>query len=319
MDKDIYTDEVFSVLRKHLAINRDTASRPILIFACGGNPDKCKSRYYFEDYIKNSDNPLLDNVLFLKAEDIAKQPSMKGFDLLTQEALVADIADWLVIFAESVGSFCELGAFSALPSSLSLTSAVIQKEHRGDDSFLINGPVRMIGECEAPLSKVFYSKKDCPMENPVFVNYVINIRSLVAKNESVYRNRGRKTINTGSPVLAGSFALELLDLITLFGPIDKDDLVKIYSKIKEIKIPLKIRSRTLENDMKKEIIIRPIQILEVMHATDLIGVIENSKTSKQLYYSKIRLADYFMFRRTKDKDFVNMQAEVCLRKRRRGY
>ena len=319
MDKDVYTDDVFSVLRKHRAKNRDTASHPILIFACGGNPANHKSRHYLEEYVKNSEDPLLDNVFFLKAEDIAKEPSMKGFDLLTQEALVADIADWLVIFAESAGSFCELGAFSALPSSLSLTSVVIQKKYRGGDSFLINGPARMIEECGAVLSRVFYSRKDCPMENPDFVNCVINIRSFVMKNEDFSRNRGRKTINTSSNVMAGSFAMELLDFITLFGPIDEEDLIRLYMRTKQLETQPVIHSRILINDMGKETKIFPVQILEVMHATGLIGIIGNQKTSGPLYYSKINLTDYFMFRGTKDKDFLNMHAEVCLRKRRRGY
>ena len=115
MDNLLLKPHVIDVLRRHLRRNRRYGEQPIFIFSCGGKEEDHPARGILKQYVEKNQGILFRNVFLLRAEDIASEPQMAEFDLLTQEAIVSDIADWLIIFAESVGSFCELGAFAAMP------------------------------------------------------------------------------------------------------------------------------------------------------------------------------------------------------------
>lgn len=266
-------------------------------------------------------------------------------DLLTQEALVADIADWLVIFAESVGSFCELGAFAAMPHSVSITSVVVAREHKNDKSFLLNGPVKVISNSNAPLSKVFFADLNCPLTNVEFENFVLGIRDQITESEDCSLNRSRKSITKldrepifnekdkvkerGSnasynkrPTLTiqvGSFAHELLDLISLFSPISEKDLIWLYDKIKGINrrtTNIELISPAL-NDMHSNVRISSKHVLAIMLATGLIGAVGDSFSQESLYFSKVSPTSFFMFKKTEDQNFNEVRAEILLKKRRR--
>lgn len=320
MDASVLSSRVIDILKKHLSKNRSRAKRPIFIFSCGGNPENHPAREILKSYIEDNRSDQFKNVFIFNAEDIAEEPDMAKFDLLTQEALVADIADWLVIFAESVGSFCELGAFAAMPHSVAITSVIIDKKHKNDNSFLIKGPVRVIRESKAPLADVFYSNLQCPMANAKFTDVVNNIRENVIESELFESNKRRKKLSdSGDPeVMVGSFAHELLDLITLFGPIDENTLIKLYVSVKEInRKDLSLRSLTL-GDMNRDQKVKPQQVLATMHAANLIGIVSD-KNEIPLYYSKINLESYFMFKDTDKRDFNEMRAEVLLYRRRNEF
>lgn len=318
MDRNIFNDDVINVLKRHSADHRNRQKRPILVFSCGGDAKDHVSRDRLRRYVQANDT-VLDNVYFMSAENIAKESAMYEFDLLAQEAIIADMADWLVLFAESVGSYCELGAFAALPHTVSIMSVVVDKRYKNSTGFLLNGPVKVVENCKAPLSDVFYSDLECPMENAEFESTVLNIRDLVEKNEKFPTNKGRKTINhSPDTITVGSFAHELLDLIVLFQPISEEDLLTLYSEVKGFeKAKLKLFSRVLSFDMKKEYVISIGQVLAAMRATELIGVVDNHALKQPHYYSKVRLNDYFMFRRTQEDDFRLMRAKVLLSRKGR--
>ena len=342
MDDLVVNQNVIDVLCRHHAIKRDNDSRPIIIFSCGGEDKYHPARNQLREYVERNKNRRLQNIFFLKAETIAQEDAFSDLDLLTKEALFADIADWLVIFAESVGTFCELGAFAALPHSVSITSVVVDQQYKNSSSFLLNGPVKVIESCNAELSKVFYSDLNCPLMNKDFEKTLLNIRNLVKENENFYLNRRRKIItksvqkpnsepskkytkdktksNSRTDIQVGSFAHEMLDLIALFQPIDESSLVSLYLKVKGIENVAKLRlvSQTLSNDMKKTTVIKPAHVLAIMHSTGMIGKLECDQSSESLYYSKVKLVNYFMFRRTDEKDFNEMRASVLLKRRRRS-
>lgn len=318
MDRNILNDDVINVLKRHSANYRNRQRRPILVFSCGGDAKDHASRDRLRRYVQANDT-VLDNVYFMSAENIAKESAMREFDLLAQEAIIADIADWLVLFAESVGSYCELGAFAALPHTVSIMSVVVDKRYKNSSGFLLNGPAKVVENCKAPLSDVFYSDLECPMENAEFENTVLNIRDLVEKSEDFPTNKGRKLINSKpDAIMVGSFAHELLDLVVLFQPISEEDLLTLYSEVKDFeKTKLKIVSRVLSLDMKKEYTISIGQVLAAMRATELIGVVDNDTFKQPHYYSKVWLNDYFMFRRTQEDDFRQMRAKVLLSRKGR--
>ena len=100
-------------------------------------------------------------------------------NLLQQEAMLADISDWILIFAESCGSFCELGAFSALPHAAWITSVAVGKQYKGSRSFLIDGPVEEIATGDSSLNKVFYLDLNNPMSSPDLCRFVSELRPLI--------------------------------------------------------------------------------------------------------------------------------------------
>ena len=317
VDKRIFTDEVVAALKRHLRRKRSTENRPILVFSCGGEEKSHSSRKMLQAYVECNESSCLRNVFFMKAENIAGDPSMQDFDLLTQEALVADIADWLIIFAESVGSFCELGSFAVLPHAAEITSVVVDKKRRHDSSFLMNGPVRVIEQNKSPLANVFFANLKCPMENTEFTLFVNCVREKV--NEAEQGDVIRKPINLlASSVFVGSFAHELLDLLALFGPLSANEVVDLYCAIKGFKkSEIKLVSKILEADMRKPKPIRVDHVLAAMLATGMLGQIKDIEGSC-LYYSKIPLDSYFMFRETSSKDFKSTRSQVLLSRRNRG-
>ena len=334
MNKQIFSESVISILKKHHRENRNRDRRPIFIFSCGGREDKHVARRMLKEFVERDREDLFRNVFFLKAENLANDPRMSSLDLLSQEAILADIADWLIIFAESVGTFCELGAFASLPHSVTITSVVVDKKHCKDDSFLMLGPVRVIEECQAPLSRLYCSDLKCPMANADFASTVNSIRKQVLDNEAYKLNQRRKNLNPiivknndrgeaegeRKVISVGSLAHELLDLIRLFGPISESDIWNLYCEIKDIKLETPpIVSFILQQDMKSEITIKPAQLLAVLCSMDLVGEQKDPFSKKPMYYSKIQLEDYFMFKETDKSDFADMRAAVLLKRRKRGW
>ena len=120
-------------------------------------------------------------------------------NLLQQEAMLADISDWILIFAESCGSFCELGAFSALPHAAWITSVAVGKQYKGSRSFLIDGPVEEISTGDSSLNKVFYLDLNNPMSSPDLCRFVSELRPLIGVNATKRGKAGlkaaRKMIN----------------------------------------------------------------------------------------------------------------------------
>lgn len=319
LDKAIYKEEDIQVLRNHAAKKRKQMERPILVFLCGGDEQHHSSRGQIRKYVENSSNNELNNVFFLSAENIAKSYEMSEFDLLRQEAIISDISDWLLIIAESVGSFCELGAFSSLPHSVSITAVIVDRKYKNSNSFLMKGPVRVIDKSDAPLSQVFYSNLDCPMANYRFASFVRNIRQKVKASDLYFKNKGRKSINLdANDIKVGSFAHEMLDLITLFEPISMQELIELYCRIKRFsQQKMRITSTTLYEDMRTEGTIKPQQVLAAMLASGLIS--EKVADGVALFYSKVHLTKFFMFNKTNEEDFLNTHAKILLRRRRKGY
>lgn len=247
-------------------------------------------------------------------------------NLLQQEAMLADISDWILIFAESCGSFCELGAFSALPHAALITSVAVGKQYKGSRSFLIDGPVKEIATGDSSLNKVFYLDLNNPMSSPDLCRFVSELRPLIGVNATKRGKAGlkaaRKMINRDeSKINVGSLVHELLDLLQILGPMSETDLRTIYCAAKGFRASkLKIYSPILNADMKNAGV--PISWSDVccmMRATGLVSKVRCNRGPDYLIKSTIHLDSYFMFKGSEDQDFSNMRARVILRKRSMGY
>lgn len=103
--------EVGRIFRERPVYRRK--DRPV-VFLCGG-PTAARSRYmrrHFLDWSRDN----LPTVVCLLAEDAFKHTALynppEPFNLSDFEQVVGEIADCILIFPESEGSFAELGLFS---------------------------------------------------------------------------------------------------------------------------------------------------------------------------------------------------------------
>ena len=319
------TDADIDVMQKHLRKRRSRAKRPLFIFPCGGNEDNYSSRRMFKRYVARSKSESLSNVFCLTAEDVARRKSLRELNLLQQEALLVDICDWVIIFAESPGSFCELGAFSALPHAAEITSVAIDRKYRLDKSYLIEGPAREISELDTPLSKVFYLDLSNPFSSAEFSSYVSQLRSYVTANDDHAIAGIRKPINLAEDqVDAGSLAHELLDLLQYIGSVSKKELVDVYCAVKGFKkSSIKVVSRILSEDMKvlsddKNLRLDIDNVIEMLCAVGLASERFEPCLGSDIISSNVHLESYFMFRGEYSARFSDTQAIILLRKRSRG-
>lgn len=309
------TDQDLWTLRFHAKINRNLGNRPIFIFPCGGDEESCSSRRSLRSYLHINKDPNLENVVCLTAESLIGRPELKGLSLVKQEAILADICDWILIFVESPGSICELGIFSSLPHALKVTSAAIGKKYEHEKSFLSGGPLKEIEESSGPFNRLFYLDLSNPISCPDLQKALHELRETVNRNSAK-----RKMINRDvGRIDVGSLVHELLDLMQIAGPITAEDLQELYLRVKGFDGGvIRAYSGILNSDLGCE---GPISYKQVIGMMKGVGLIEGeaiSNSSKEYLLPMVHLDSYFMFGRTDSRDFAGMHARILLRKRKGG-
>ena len=81
----------------------------------------------------------------LLAEDANRMLADSSFDnLLDLEEYIAAIVDAVILFVESAGSICELGAFTKTPEIINKMHDFLMNDHGINPSFIVNGPPRYL-------------------------------------------------------------------------------------------------------------------------------------------------------------------------------
>ena len=231
MNSQIYSPKMIESMRSHL---NNTVSRfityPKFVFLCGSAYADCG--------YENTNRGITDKYLRRKSEDIFIVLSEKlwedsfdsNIDLLTFEEFLAEVSDSIILFVESPGSFCELGAFAYADKLFSdKLIIVIDEKYRGDKSFIITGPTAKALKDGA---KVIYA----PLGgNGLLSNF--DFRSTMDEKVQSFRSRScannkRLPNNTENRIFVNSFILELLELIKLLQPISRKDLIDVYKSVK---------------------------------------------------------------------------------------
>lgn len=120
-------------------------NRPFFVFVCGGKlePEQTSLRQQFIQWAEHQ----LPNFVCLLAENALKDNFVAGrrtfIDLARFESVIAGIADCVLIFPESPGSFAETGFFSGSRKIRGKT-LVINPNEEQSDSFLNRGPINTI-------------------------------------------------------------------------------------------------------------------------------------------------------------------------------
>jgi hypothetical protein len=116
-----------------------------LVFVCGGPVNQGSARSKFLKWARENISGFRFFLAESAAKDIISGAAPKFLNLAAFESVLADVADVVVIFPESVGSWAETGFFSALPQFQKKCLVVNCVTEQGD-SFLNVGPIQTINE-----------------------------------------------------------------------------------------------------------------------------------------------------------------------------
>lgn len=176
---------------------------------------------------------LLPDVHIVLSEDLWEDGFNDSIDLLSFEEFLAEVSDAIILFVESPGAFCELGAFAYADALFSDKLFIVMDEkYRDSQSFISTGPVLKAKENG---SKVVYAQ----IENGALLASNELRTEMLALTETVKTKRSamnKRTINNDeNRVNISSFILEILELLRLSQPITSTDLIQLYKEIKGFK------------------------------------------------------------------------------------
>lgn len=224
-----YSNDFISLMKKYLASSQYRyIYNPKFIFLCGKgynkDPYAGSNRDIIDAYIRKK-NPSIFKVL---SEDLWDNSFQKNIDLLTFEEFLAAISDYVILFVESPGSACELGAFT---HDINLFKdklwIILDNKYKNDDSFINNGP---IAKAKKENSQIIYANLEGALlsSRSLLLNIDDMIKKMQLKNRYLINNDQTK-------VNLKSFIIEILELIRLLQPINKNNLLDIYKNIKNFK------------------------------------------------------------------------------------
>lgn len=259
MKKQLLDKEV-RILKNYVEYgNRKLNNSYRFIFLCGRGTNVGED---FEEtnrgIVKNFFIKTKCNIITVLSEKLYEENN--DLDLLSFEELLFELCDYLILFVESPGTFCELGAFSINKEEEFKKLIVINDiNHINDNSFVNKGPLKKIQDLGG---KVIYSKLD--KGDLLFNNDVLKVLNNI-KEES--NKKTFKTINKNfENVNINSFIFEILEIIKVLQPLDYDSLLDIYKKIKGFK-NFVFKKKNGESFIKE---VKVSHIINLMVKADLI-------------------------------------------------
>lgn len=204
------------------------ATIPQLLFVCGGNKNN-KPSHRRRNLIAYT-NKNINNVYPFLAEQVFT--TLKKADpernVLQIEQSLFSLADYIVIILESAGAFCELGAFSHQIEWRKKIVVINDENLRKEESFINTGPLELI-ENENLGSVLWYPMNNRSSSDNIGIIFVPFKNILTRKHRSYAKTE--ELINFKYDEKRN--LLFLRDLITLIGPLTKDEIKVIINYIFE--------------------------------------------------------------------------------------
>ena len=235
MNTKIYSDASILNIRSHFdSVEQKYITYPKFVFLCGKgfNPNnkeeyKTSNRGIISEYIKK----LLPDSYIVLSEQMWDEHYNENIDLLLFEEFLAEVSDAIILFTESPGSFCELGAFAYADNLFSdKLIVVLDEKYRDSKSFISTGPVL---KAKSDGSKVIYA----PLDNGALLSSAElrnEILELVNRIQSKKSKINKRTINRDKNyVQISSFIIEILELLRIVQPINSNDLLQLYKTVKQ--------------------------------------------------------------------------------------
>lgn len=218
--------------------------------------EKNKRHFLIEEFKKRERG--LNDSSYTSVFSIISESLFNGYniDLLTFEEILAEISDQIIIIVESMGTACELGAFSIKEEYMNKLIVINLKKFSNTHSFLNDGPIKKIGNINSdnviPVKNSYYMCKGSK-ELDQYINKTI--RSNVIIKPNMKQNN----------VDLKNLIYELLNIIELFGPINKNELFGLYKYFKDF------TSYTIKNKLKHKIGVDG-DIVNLMKDMELISI-----------------------------------------------
>lgn len=227
----MFSDLAIDDLKQHLSSETFRyIFSPKFIFLCGKGFDKRIPNAYLDtnrgiiqQYIKTK----APKSYIVLSEQLWENGLLADIDLLTFEEFLAEVSDCIILFVESMGSACELGAFT-FEEKLFMEKLilVLNEKYKDDDSFINHGPIAKAKKNNTP---VVYADLD---------GALLSSRELLSETNRIIGQMSEKcklnkrSVNKANEVNLSSFLVEIIELIRLLQPITSDELVTVYKKIK---------------------------------------------------------------------------------------
>lgn len=233
MNANIYSETCIASIRKHLDKSEHKyITYPKFVFLCGKGfttqeEYKQSNRGIVDDFIKK----LLPDTHIVLSEQMWEDGFDDSIDLLIFEEFLAEVSDAIVLFVESPGSLCELGAFAYADALFSDKLIIVMDEkHRGSKAFIASGPVLKAKEDG---SKIVYAQTEngALLSSPELRTEILDmVQTLKSKRSRV----NKRVVNEDKDhVYISSFLVEILEIIRLVQPISVSDLLQLYKEIKQ--------------------------------------------------------------------------------------
>jgi len=233
LNANIYSKTCIESIRRHLdKSGYKYITYPKFIFLCGKGFNSqeeyaLSNRGVVDDFIRK----LLPDTHIVLSEQMWEDGFDDSIDLLIFEEFLAEVSDAIILFVESPGSFCELGAFAYADSLFSDKLIIVMDEkHRGSKSFIATGPVLKAKEDG---SKIVYAhtKSGALLSSSELRAAILNLTQRLKSKHSQVNKRAANTDQ--DQVYISSFLVEILEIIRLVQPISSSDLLQLYKEIKQ--------------------------------------------------------------------------------------
>jgi len=139
------------------------------LFVCGGPVDRDSGsiRARFLDYASAHLDGFRVFLAEAAARDVVEHGRPRFLNIAEFEQLLASIADCILIFPESPGSFSELGYFAANAEIRSRCIVANNLVYQAEESFINNGPIRLFDADSAFQPTILISYGDNPDFRPI--------------------------------------------------------------------------------------------------------------------------------------------------------
>lgn len=220
-DWNLYPESILTVLKssqKKVTLSKVNRNLPKFIFLCGKDISTQNSN---REVVTNFYKKIRHDVICIYSEKLWEVLKFSKMELLTFEEFLAELSDGIILFLESYGTACELGAFAMKETLLKKMLIFNDKSFKKISSFINDGPIQKVTDRNN--ENVVFTDMNALLSNPLVSVKLRNFAPII-KDCKVNKDPNSIKLN--------SFIIELLELISLFQPIKSNDLIFIYKYIK---------------------------------------------------------------------------------------
>jgi len=194
------------------------------VMLCGKTRSDDDNRTQIENVISISKR---NDIIPLYSEELFELG--KSFNLLTLEEIIAEISSAIYIVVESLGSACELGAFTYSNKMCKKILAIGDKKYVNDNSFINYGPLKKLLEF-SDKNRVFYEEFN---DGHIVFSQKLSdsLTSFIDPFRKYEVNKLRIVQNKLQIDDFGYFQLLIISIIFLLGFVKRTKLIEIIKKL----------------------------------------------------------------------------------------